>query len=93
MHYNIQLLESSTKSNRSFDVPPLVIRRNFSSPVMQTTSSAEAMPSPASLLPFALLNVNLGWQLCKLKHQVAQIETKIAWHQELRDGNRDLVEA
>jgi len=78
IHYNVQLLPSSTKSNRSFDVPAVLIRWNFSSPVMQTASSAEAMSSPASLLPFAQLDVNPGWQLRKLKHRAAQIENKIA---------------
>jgi len=33
---------------------------------------------PAFLLPFTRLDVNPGLQLCKLKHQVAQIDTKIA---------------
>ena len=61
IHYNVQLPVSSTKSNRSIGVPAVLIRRNFSSPVMQTATSAEAMPSPASLLPFARLDVNPGW--------------------------------
>jgi hypothetical protein len=95
MHYNVQLLMSSTKSNRSFDVPALLICQNFSSPMMQTASSAEAMPSPASLLAFARLDVNPGRQLCKLKHPAAQIETKIAsapriegWESGSRRGKR-----
>ena len=78
MHYNVQLPASWTKSNQSFDVLDVLIRRNFSSPVLQTASSTEAMPSFSSLLPFARLDVNPGWQLCKLKHRAAQIKTKIA---------------
>ena len=72
MHCIVQLTASSTRSNRSFDVLAVLIRQNFSSPVMQTASSAEAMP------PFARLDVNIGWQLFKLKHRAAQIKTKIA---------------
>ena len=99
MHSGVQLLVSPTKSNRSFDVLAVVIRRNFSSPVMQTTSSAEAMPSPAYLLPFAWLDVNSGRQLCKLKHRAAQIKTKIAsapgiegWETRSSRGERRITE-
>ena len=77
MHYNVQLPVSSTKSNQSFGVPAVLIRRNFSSPMIQTATSVEAMPSLASLLPFARLDVNLGWKLRKLKYRAAQIENEI----------------
>jgi len=61
-----------TKLNRSY-VPAVLICQNSSSSLMQ--SSATAMPSPATLLPFAWLDVN---RPSKLKQQAAQIETKIA---------------
>jgi hypothetical protein len=58
--------------------------------MMQTASSAKAMPSPASFLAFARLNVSPGWQLCKLKHRAAQIKIKIASAPriEAREGER-----